>query len=323
MDNELSSRDLKRIESDRRILEAATYVMGKKGYSASSIREIANKAEVTPGLIIQRFNTKENLTVQALYLTNIVWKDLDPTVEVSAYDILMHIIGDAKNMYDNNPDGFDFLYMMCSSTVLPDAVIDIQRKVFYEKGLYGALKKAQDEGYLPDGDLAVLYNIFKCNALRLIRDYKNAGLELPKDETFLNLIQYKDPVAKEHQFYRDKAFESVYQSFFSLTYFNINTGEYRIATTIKAIERIAEKHTNGQEFLNHVCDELVSTNDQSRIKEFLDLSTVLERIDDKKVIYADYFGIDNYRCRISFIYVVKEPGNEIVLCGAQRINEDI
>lgn len=192
-------RDLKRIESDNKILKATISVIGKKGYTASSIREIAKEAGVTPGLIMQRFESKENLIIQALYTTNKVWKNQFIPEDMMAFDVLTRIIRDAKNMYENDEEGFDFIYTMCSSTDVPDAVRNLQKEIFYERGLYRALKNAQDAGNLPEGDLAVLYNIFTCNALRLIRDYKNAGLKMPKDEHFLGLIQYRDLEA-ERQF---------------------------------------------------------------------------------------------------------------------------
>lgn len=323
MEKTLNSRDLKRIDSDNKILRAAISEIGKKGYTASSIRDIAKEAGVTPGLIMQRFESKENLVLQALYITNKVWRDLYIPEDMTAYDMLTRIVYDAKNMYETDREGFEFIYMMSISTDAPSNFQALQKEIFYERGMHRTLKRAQDAGNLPDGDLAVLFNIFVCNALRLIRDYKRSGLKMPKDENFLSLMQYRDLVAEEQQFYRNKAFESIVQSFFNLIYFNVNTGKFRIAKAVEELEKYSENFCDGQELLNSACKDTVDIKFQDAVMKFVDLSTVIDRIGDKKVIAEDYIGLDKCTYRISFISVLREPGNEVVLCGVQKIKDNI
>lgn len=322
MEKTLNLKEQKRIESDKKILSATISIIGKNGYTASSIRDIAKEAGVTPGLIMQRFDSKEQLVLQALFQTNQVWSDLYIPEDMTAYEMLTRIIRDAKNMYENDKEGFEFIYMMSISTDAPNTFQTLQKEIFYERGMYRTLKTAQDEGKIPNGELAVMYNIFVCNALRLIRDYMRTGLKMPKDEHFLSLIQYRDPIEEEYQFYRNMAFESVAQSYFNLIYFNVTTGEYRVAKMIKAVEPYTKKYPNGQEFLNHTCDDMVDINYIEIVKKFIDLSTVIERLGDKKVITEDYVGLDNCLYRISFISVLKEPDNEVVLLGMKTINEN-
>lgn len=323
MEPTLTVREQKRRESDNKILRATISLIGKKGYTASSIRDIAKEAGVTSGLITQRFESKENLVLQALYSTNRIWRELNTSVDMTAYKLLTRIIHDAKNMYEKDYEGFEFIYMMSISRDAPDTFQNLQRDIFYKRGIYEILKMAQSEGKLPDGELPILLNIFLCNALRLIRDYKSAGLKMPSDENFLSLIQYKDPIAEEHQKYRNKAFESVAKSYFNLIYFNINTGEYRIAKMIKEVEPYTKKYSNGQDFLNHTCEDMVDINYIEVVKKFIDLSTVIERLGDKTVITEDYEGIDKRTYRVSFISVLKEPDNEVVLFGMKTIKESI
>jgi AcrR family transcriptional regulator len=48
------------------ILEAAREVFNERGYAGATIREIARRADVTHGLVMRHFGTKEQLLVQAL-----------------------------------------------------------------------------------------------------------------------------------------------------------------------------------------------------------------------------------------------------------------
>ena len=323
MDKTLTLREQKRIESDNKILRATISLVGKNGYTATSIRDIAKEAGVTSGLITQRFESKENLVLQALYITNQVWRDLYIPEDMTAYRMLTRIIFDAKNMYENDTEAFEFIYMMSISTDAPNTFQVLQKDVFYERGIYRALKQAQDEGKLPDGNLAVMYNIFVCNALRLIRDYRRAGLKMPKGENFLTLIQYKDPIEEEHQLFRNNAFESIANTFINVFYINVNTGEYRVAKIIEGIEQYVEKYQDAQKFLDEVCDIKVDIKHRKAIKEFVDLSTVMERLGDKRLIVKDYIGIDKTTYKITFISVLDEPDKEVVLWGVQKLNENI
>lgn len=66
---------------------------------------------------------------------------------------------------------------------------------------------------------------------------------------------------------------------------------------------------------------MVDIKYQDRVRDFIDLSTVIERIGNKKVIAEDYIGLDKCMYRISFIYVVKELDDEVVLCGIQKLKD--
>ena len=142
MEKELTLREQKRIESDKKILKATILIIGEKGYTASSIRDIAREADVTPGLIMQRFESKENLVLQALYTTNQMWRGQYMSDDMTAYTMLTRIIYDVKNMYEVNQEGFNFIYMMSISTDAPSSFQKLQKEIFYERGMFEVLKKA-------------------------------------------------------------------------------------------------------------------------------------------------------------------------------------
>lgn len=323
MEKALTIREQKKIETDNKILRATISLIGEKGYKATSIRDIAKDAGVSSGLITQRFESKENLVLKALYITNKVWRDQYLSDDITAYDMLTHIIRDAKSLYELDEDGFKFIYMMSISTDAPGTFQNLQKDIFYERGIYATLKRAQDEGKLPDGNLPIMFNMFICNALRLIKDYKRAGLKMPNDENFLILIQYKDPIAEEHQLFKNNAFESIAHTFINVFYINVNTGEYRVVKVIEGIEQYVEKYQDAQEFLYEICDIKVDIKCREALKEFVDLSTVMERLGDQRLIFKDYVGIDKTTYRITFISVLDEPDKEVVLFGVQKLKENI
>lgn len=193
----MTPRELKRIESDKRILEATIEVVGKKGYTNANLREIAAVAGVTQGLISQRFDTKENLLLQAIFSTKLIWMEDPFSLDTSLAEMLIYIVEDIKRLHENNLAVFKFMDMVVSSVDIPIEIINRQIYFFKSSKAYKIMENAQKAGYIPDGDVAVFYNIFICNAFRLIRDYERMGLPTPDDLYFLASIQYRDPIARE------------------------------------------------------------------------------------------------------------------------------
>lgn len=60
-----NSREQQRLETRRRILEAAIDSFAERGFHGASIREIAGRCEVTQGLVTYHFGSKDNLWREA------------------------------------------------------------------------------------------------------------------------------------------------------------------------------------------------------------------------------------------------------------------
>ncbi len=60
-DKPLTSRDRQRIETRRRIIEAAVATFAERGFHGASTREIAGRCGVTQGLVTYHFKNKDNL----------------------------------------------------------------------------------------------------------------------------------------------------------------------------------------------------------------------------------------------------------------------
>ena len=61
-----TSRQLKRADSDRRILEAARALFDELGYERCTVRAIAERAAVDPALVVRRFGGKDQLFVRVV-----------------------------------------------------------------------------------------------------------------------------------------------------------------------------------------------------------------------------------------------------------------
>jgi AcrR family transcriptional regulator len=58
------------------ILRAALDVIGERGYSETRIADVADRAEVSPALVIYYFKSKDNLLTEAMRLAEDVWYEI-------------------------------------------------------------------------------------------------------------------------------------------------------------------------------------------------------------------------------------------------------
>ena len=192
MEKIITARKQKRIESDKRILRATVELVGERGYSQANLRDIAKLAGISPGLISQRFGTKENLLVQTILSTNTVWKERSIPIDTNVGKVLRGIIREAKKTYEEDATVYRFLQVITCSSDIPKEVLDYQANYYKESGMKNLFEKAQKEGHLPEGNMVLLFNIFVSHTLKLILDFDVAGLKIPEDENILAMIQYKE-----------------------------------------------------------------------------------------------------------------------------------
>ena len=118
-------------DKQKRIINIATKEFANKGYYASSTRSIANKAQVSEGLIFKHFNSKEGLLKKIIennekYIQSkleIISKLTHPRV------VLKNIITIPFNLKDEELDVFKLIYNL--RTKVNDPRIDFF-KYFYK-----------------------------------------------------------------------------------------------------------------------------------------------------------------------------------------------
>ncbi len=178
---------IKRIESDNYILDAAIRVFGKKGYSNTSLTDIAKEAGVTQGLISQRFSGKLSI-LDAVFgripTDTLVIPKENPTIEDAFDTVIDKLVG----VYDANPEWFAFLRMAYNASDVPDEFFESQKRRFIRSEFYTVMLQAQEEGLVPEGDVFECFMIFYQNAFNLIATARRYKIELPSKEAFYSIV---------------------------------------------------------------------------------------------------------------------------------------
>lgn len=189
MNENLTLREKKRIESDERILRAAAKIFGSMGYSRATLTDIAAEAGVSQGLVSQRFGSKENLLCETFKQTQIFsfFDEKNCHMPEVFFTMLDHL----KQEVTEKPDWFRFLSMIHTGTDdIPESFADLLKEQFTATPLYSAIREAQEQEDLPEGDPWDIFRVFFRNATNLIGWHSEFGLPMPENETFLYAIQY-------------------------------------------------------------------------------------------------------------------------------------
>ncbi len=88
----------RRRKTRERILKAAKKVITKKGMEATTIRKIADKAGVSPGLVIQHFGSKAGLIQEIFLESNKILLDIFKERMDSAESFLELALGALESM---------------------------------------------------------------------------------------------------------------------------------------------------------------------------------------------------------------------------------
>jgi AcrR family transcriptional regulator len=136
MNEKMKTKKTSTISVDK-IKDAALHLFAIKGYSYTSLEEIANEAGFTKGAVYYHFKSKKRLILEIL--NDIKYRSIDLTTEKISFekektkDLLVHFFKSQADWAAKHPDDVGVLIMMSVSFTNRDS--DIYQKIeeFYTK----------------------------------------------------------------------------------------------------------------------------------------------------------------------------------------------
>ena len=182
----------RRARTDQNIRQAAIEVFAEYGYERAAISHIAERAGISNGLIIQNFGCKLDLFKDILDDTFPPLQKVYSQVGSDHWeDYLLALVQYLKKSCQNEKSRtlFRFSATMCTSKDTPP--------YYHEKVLTEcshdlaaeALRQGQQRGEVKDGNIEDLYALFFRIACTTIDNCTCAGVALPADEWFLQLVR--------------------------------------------------------------------------------------------------------------------------------------
>jgi AcrR family transcriptional regulator len=161
-DQELSRREKERLWHRRLILEAAEELFSTRGYHATSVQEIAEKAEFSVGFLYNMFENKEDLYHQ---LADWRWEQYHDKMRRSmaesadAVDSIRALISAKLEFFREHRQFFDIFVNLCAVTPerRPPPLSDawIERYLDYQGELEDVFRRGVEQGAFAEHDPVV------------------------------------------------------------------------------------------------------------------------------------------------------------------------
>lgn len=192
----LTQREKRRIDTDETILKAARDLFGQKGYTGTSLTDIAAASGVSQGLVSQRFESKEKLLTAAFKDVNqgTVLSDAQ-SGGVTTSDVkeqLCAVVASLIKLASKDSALFAFFCTLYTAQDIPAVCTDCAEDAFMKTALAASMKNAQKEGMLPKADSWALFRHFMKNALSVIQGCRALGTEIPRPAYFLEILGIRE-----------------------------------------------------------------------------------------------------------------------------------
>lgn len=277
---------LKRIESDNLILDAAIKVFGNKGYSGTSLTDIAKEAGVTQGLISQRFSGKLSILVAIfgrIPLSTITSGRED--FEEALNFIIEKILQSSKE----DEVWFNFLRTVYTGSDVPDEFFAAMRRRFYKTAFYENMQAAQSAGLIRQGDVYDYFLIFYQNAINLIATSKRLNLPVPDKRVFFDVVTFDtEKLRQQERIHRLDTYIDVMTSNFDIL--------CRVDKELRAYEVIKkreehpifgsmEKGKEFKEYFGQIIDKYVYEPDKDMVSNRISVDFIEKALEQEELLY--------------------------------------
>lgn len=197
-----TQRDLQKEKSTQLMLDAALEIFSEKGFSASRLSDIAQRAGVAKGLVSSRFGSKDELYMT---LINKLYDDYFSDLKdcKTFPDIIIKYVAKIKAMILNQFPSDKVMMQAVKLQDVPEGCSEKCRKFLENKKYNELFTDASSKGLLPEEEPYLLLQNFIKSTAGIIESYIYAGLQIPPNESFLQIIKYKGPFEKKNEDFQE------------------------------------------------------------------------------------------------------------------------
>jgi len=279
----VNTREIKRNESNQKILNAAVRCFGKSGYSNTSIAEIAREAGVAVGLITKRF---DKITLLNTAYGEVARRAFSSSAENGTFsDTMLGIVRYARKLRTEKPEEFRFIRTLLNSPDVPKEHIEESRRNFFSSLSREYFENAQKKGMIPAGDPYRQNRAMWTYIFNHIDDCVSYGVELPDDEAILKSVLFLAPEERKQEHRRDEMLMSFCSTFSVITYIDIQNNTAEQMRAPEFLVPFADI-TDVRGAVTKAVDGIIAEEDVQKMKEFLNIDTVEERLRTRNCLHC-------------------------------------
>lgn len=326
--NVFANRDngnLKGVDVDY-IEKIATDVFSTKGYTGTSLKDIAKEANISENQLERLFGTKEE------FFTRLVIKhtDVDSITECcgTVLEMFVALVDDIKNEVINDTSRAAFLEMIIHSRENPQLCKDKYIETLKASRFYKAVDNARIHGIIVGTDTMGIIRLFLKSSFSILQSYKMAGLKIPNNSWFLSMLHFdedespqtlEDLVKKQNSVIA--AFASEFQSILFVDLDSDGIEVYQ-ANGDNDSWIVSTANKGYVEFRRRFAERFLFPEDREWFLNETDSENIKNRLMDDPVLYIDHRIISKGEPYFYQTIIVLDPmysyGNR-VLVGGHRV----
>lgn len=325
MFNNQGNGNLKGMDADY-IEKIATDVFLTKGYTGTSMKDIAKEADVSENQIERQFGTKEEIFTK-LVLKN---TEVDSVIECcgTVLEMFVALVDDIKTEVLENTSRAAFLEMIIHSRDIPRYTKDTYLEKLKASRLYKSVDNARLHGIIQGNDTLSIIRLFLKSSFSILKTYKDAELEWPNNSWFLRMLHFDDdeePESLEELVKKQNSVITAFASEFqSILFVDLDTDNIEVYQANGENDSwIVNTSNKGYvEFRRRFADRFLFPEDQEWFMKETDPENIKNRLMDDPVLYIDHRVISKGEPYFYQTIIVLDPmysyGNR-VLVGGHRI----
>ncbi|MBP1556096.1 MAG: TetR/AcrR family transcriptional regulator [Oscillospiraceae bacterium] len=279
--------------SNRRILDSALNEFAEKGFSRALLIDIARNANVSNGMVTQRFNGKDNLYNQVFIdLVTIYLRKFNEND--SLYKMLNTIVDDIKTGAEENTKNFTFISDLLLSKDSPVNSFDQIRKTFEASPLSGRIAEGVEHGLIRKGDPFDIIRTFLVSAVGIAKSYSGTSVGLPASSGFLSLLAPSDrQLSGDPDYLRSRLTESLISQlsyeYEAVVLVNLDTNTFVITKAVGPFSDFKpERELSFDKNIKRYADSFVHPDDRKRYRDFMKRSSLLRRFNPDEQLSISY-----------------------------------
>ena len=311
------------------IEKIATDVFLTKGYSGTSLKDIAKEADVSENQIEKQFGTKEALFTE-LVIKN---TNVDSVVEccTTVLEMFVALVDEIKREVLADDTKTAFLDMIIHSRDIPKDTKEAYLERMKESRLYKYVDSARLHGVIIGSDTMGIIRLFLRSTFSILKTYKEAGIEWPNNSWFLNMLHFDDDEETQNLEELVKKQKSVIAAFASefqsILFVDLDTDYIEVYQANGDNDSwIVNTATKGyDEFRRRFASRFLFPEDQEWFIKETDSENIMTRLMEDPVLYIDHRIISKGEPYFYQTIIVLDPmysyGNR-VLVGGHRIYKE-
>lgn len=323
-------RDLQKEQTNRKILDAALKEFTLNGYSSARLSTIAKEADVTNGLITQRWGGKDKLYMELLSSALGFIADISKE-ERNLNTMISRIIGELRKMVLCEDEKILFLDTALGGHDTPEYCLQRIKGVFETTSLYAELEKKGGGLISEDKSSFEIFYLFFRMTLGMMLWHKKTGKQMPPDEFFMRYFLVDDyPGGEIGLQNKIRKCESIIENF-SSDFINImrvdcSSGEMEVISANTAdASWVRETASHGmEEYVKRFAERYIRKEDYDYFLSAFDVNSILQRLRPGKPVFVDYIISRNGK---SLFYETKivldsmSAGLPVVLVGTHNVDD--